>query len=386
MKKKHIAFVMGTILLGGAERALINLLNGFDYERYDVTLWICGDEPGATEKINSNVHISYVSSEFALPDGLREGARLYHPRKLLARLLAKSNRKDDARNKFYYSKSLPPITDTCYDCVIAYRGWDVSILRFAFLRLKGKQTAVWMHNDTYSTEFPYPYFYQKADRIFCVSKTIRQHLLERYPGVPGERVDVIYNALDREDIFRKAEAEPDQTLKHPCILSVGRLSWEKNFEIIPETARVLREQGHDFTWYIIGEGYKRRDIEPRIREFSVGEQVLLLGAKDNPYPYFKNCDLFVQTSTTEGYCITTAEAKLFRKPVVTTDIPVMHEQFEDHVNGLIAPAITSAALASSIGELLSDEALRQRIAAALEAETEDSDCGIQRLYAFLQRC
>ncbi len=385
MTKKNIAIVMGTIYLGGAERALINMLNHFDYERYRVVLWICGEEQGNISLINEKVDIRHVCSEFALP---HEKTSCYNPlvatKRIYHRLMAKVNTADDEKNKHYYSKSLPTLSEEVYDCMIAYRGWDAAILRFAFNRVKAKKHIVWMHNDTYELDFPFSLYYKNADKIFCVSKTIKQHMLEKYTGLDG-KLEVFYNILDEADVLKKSEQPCDVEMEQPALLSVGRLSWEKGFEIIPETAALLKQRGHRFHWYIIGEGYKRRDIEPKIEDFQVQDCVHLLGAKDNPYPYFKNCNIFVQTSVTEGYCITTAEAKLFHKPVVTTNLPVMYEQFTNRKNGIIAEAISPEALAEAVGELLCNTSLCRQLSEELKKETCSHADSFRLLYDFIEQ-
>lgn len=379
MSKKSIAFVMGQMVLGGAERALINMLKFFDYNHYQVTLWICGKEPGNTDYIHKNVRIRHISSEFGFESGTdaaesvnKAVSPIEKIRQIKAKALAKANKSDDAKNMHYFSQSLPKLTPEQYDCVIAYRGWDASILRIAFHRLNAAKRIVWMHNDTFDTSFPFPDYYQKADKIFCVSKTIKQHMLEKYPRLDAKKLDVFYNIIDTEDIKAKAEQPCEIPMQHPALLSVGRLSWEKGFEMIPEIAFLLRQRGYFFHWYIIGEGYKRRDIEPKIHEYQVEDDVTLLGAMDNPYPYFKNCDIFVQTSITEGYCITTAEAKVFCKPVVTTNLPVMYEQFTNHENGIIAKEITAASLADGIEELFVNIELKKNIITQMNIENSNN--------------
>ncbi len=385
MNKKNIAIVMATLYLGGAERALINMLNHFDYKRYRVVLWICGKEQGNVDFVNKNVEIKHVTSEFILPS---QKTSEHNPfiigKKLYTRFMAKVNIADDEKNKYYYSRSLPKLSQETYDCVIAYRGWDASILRFAFHRLASKKRIIWMHNDTYEVGFPFSLYYRKADKIFCVSKTIKQHMLDKYTGLEG-KLEVFYNILDEKGVLQKAEHPCDLKMGHPTLLSVGRLSWEKGFEIIPETASLLKQKGYPIQWYIIGEGYKRRDIEPKIKEFHVQDCVYLLGAKENPYPYFKSCDIFVQTSVTEGYCITTAEAKLFFKPVVTTNLPVMHEQFKHRENGIIAQEITPASLAEAIGELLSNPDLCQKLSQQLKTEHRSDLASFPALYEFVEK-
>ena len=375
---------MGPIYLGGAERALINMLNHFDYEKYRVALWICGDEQGNVHLIPPSVDVKYMNSEFAVNDADLSKTPLSVIKSTYNKLLAKVTIKDDQKNKHYFSRSLPLASRDNYDCIIAYRGWDASVLRFAFHRLRGKKRVIWMHNDTYDTAFPFPKYYGQADHIFCVSKTIKQHMLEKYCLSP-KKISVFYNILDEEDVLKKGEAPCNEPMQHPAILSVGRLSWEKGFEMIPETASILKHKGHTFCWYIIGEGYKRRDIEPKITEFGVEDCVVLLGAKDNPYPFYKKCDIFVQTSITEGYCITTAEAKLFFKPIVTTNLPVMQEQFRDHINGLIAEELTPTSLAKSVDELLSTPTLCKTLSDQLRKESGNTPDPFPPLYEYIEK-
>lgn len=382
---------MGQMVLGGAERALINMLKFFDYDNYQVTLWICGKEPGNIDYIHKDVRIRHIQSEFDFESVADAADRridknvtpIKKIQQIKAKALAKVNKSDDAKNMHYFSQSLPKLTPEQYDCVIAYRGWDASILRIAFYRLNARKHIVWMHNDTFDTSFPFPNYYQKADKILCVSKTIKQHMLEKYPRLDAKKLCVFYNIIDEDDIKTKAEQPCETVIQHPALLSVGRLSWEKGFEIIPEIAFQLRQRDYLFHWYIIGEGYKRRDIEPKIKEFQVEDYVSLLGAKENPYPYFKNCDIFVQTSITEGYCITTAEAKVFCKPVVTTNIPVMHEQFIDHKNGIIAKEITAVSLADGIEELFRNLKIKDEIIANLTANCFLSKSDLARLYDYI---
>ena len=111
--------------------------------------------------------------------------------------------------------------------------------------------------------------------------------------------------------------------------------------------------------------------------------ICLLGAKENPYPYINACSIYVQTSTSEGWCLTTQEARILHKPCVVTDIPVMHEQFIDGVNGIIANGTDAVALYEGIMRLLSSQELRERIVNNLKAEPQDGAVEMQKLYDFL---
>lgn len=105
------------------------------------------------------------------------------------------------------------------------------------------------------------------------------------------------------------------------IMTVGRLVSVKGQQMIPYTVRLLLNAGHDIHWYLVGDGLLRETVEEEIKKHDVADRVHLLGTQMNPYPYIKNCDIYVQPSFSEGYCTTTMEAKILHKPIVTTDAP-----------------------------------------------------------------
>ena len=101
------------------------------------------------------------------------------------------------------------------------------------------------------------------------------------------------------------------------------------------------------------------------------------------YPYMKACTIYVQTSTSEGWCLTTQEARILRKPCVVTDIPVMHEQFADGENGIIANGTDAVSLYNGIMRLIKSPDLCNRIIKNLESTPQDGVMELNKLYDFL---
>lgn len=128
----------------------------------------------------------------------------------------------------------------------------------------------------------------------------------------------------------------------------------------------------------------RSEVEAEIERYDVADRVILLGTKINPYPYIKNCDIYVQPSFTEGYCTTTVEAKVLCKPIVTTDAPGMREQFVSGENGLIVDAMTPEALAEGIRQLLDHPEMCEKFTNALKNESFDNAKEMQKLYDFIE--
>jgi glycosyltransferase involved in cell wall biosynthesis len=150
------------------------------------------------------------------------------------------------------------------------------------------------------------------------------------------------------------------------LLSVGRLSKQKGFDLAVEIFERLQAKGYLLEWTIIGEGSERPRLEQMIAERKL-EGFHLVGLKENPYPYFADCDIYVQPSRYEGYCITLAEARMFAKPSVVTDFAGAREQLKPDETGLIVDCAVSA-LEAAIQTLLDDPALRQKFSDNLRAE------------------
>ena len=133
-----------------------------------------------------------------------------------------------------------------------------------------------------------------------------------------------------------------------------------------EAAAILKKEGIPFRWYIIGDGERRWQIEEQINALGVQDEMVLLGALVNPYPWFKDCDIYVQTSVFEGSCTTLTEALIFGKPVVTTDIDIAFEKIDDGQNGLICK-MTGEDIAEKIRSLLTDPVRRKQMQAYIES-------------------
>lgn len=155
-------------------------------------------------------------------------------------------------------------------------------------------------------------------------------------------------------------ADMDSNGHEITLLSVGRYSEAKNFDNVPAICKKIREYGKDVIWYIIGYGGDEQLIRQRIIENDMGEYVILLGKKDNPYPYIKNCDLYVQPSRYEGKAVTVREAQALHKPVVITEFATSSSQLSNGYDGVIVP-MDNEGCAKKIVELLDDKEKMQQL-------------------------
>jgi glycosyltransferase involved in cell wall biosynthesis len=251
-----------------------------------------------------------------------------------------------------------------YDVAIAYQQGVPTF--FIATKVNAKKKLAWINADIFAAGYDMDYcrqFYDKMDHIIAVSERLREKLSKKTPWMK-DKLQCIYDIINPSLIQQFAGAPHDGM--DACdgeitsIVTVGRLAKPKNHSLAVKAARILKDKGVNFKWYFVGEGEMRASIEEEISMLGLERQVQLLGFKENPYPYMAMADVYVQTSSFEGFGLTIAEAKILQRPVVSTNFDVVHDQITDRQNGLIAE-MTPESVADKIMELLHDETLRQRI-------------------------
>ena len=219
-----------------------------------------------------------------------------------------------------------------FDVVVGYEESVATVFASKFNTYR----IAWMHCDynlyrTYSNNRDEHSLYSLFDRIVCVSEATRRAFSDNFPECT-DRLGVLYNSIDTGHIVRMASvAIGDGAFKTDCftILSVGRMVEVKQYHLIPSfAARMLTlVPSLRFRWYIIGDGDEHyiEDIRSEIKRLQVAEYVVLLGARDNPYPYIAHSDLVVCTSRSESFSYTLVEAMTLHVPVVSIECPSTKE-------------------------------------------------------------
>lgn len=225
---------------------------------------------------------------------------------------------------------------------------------------------------------------RQMDKIYAVSQRAKELFLQVHPKC-AKAADVLHNVIIPKDILSKSCAPADGMLLDgtTTLCTVGRLSQEKGQQMIPRVAQMLKEAGYTFRWYLIGDGALRPELEKQIGNLGLEDCVILLGAKSNPYPYMRQCHIYVQPSLCEALCTTTMEAKILCKPIVTTDAPGMQEQFISGTNGLIVEEMTPESLFQGITQLLQDPAMQERFFVTLTETSTSNHHPLQKLYSFI---
>lgn len=380
---------MDTMTMGGAEKALVELLKVFDYDKYDVTLWLRDNSGELFSSVDSRVKISYWKQDNMRSNWLSE-LRRFHVfsfiKGLYYRVLSRINSNNYDKNAVYSYRCMDKIEQR-YDCVVSYQILFPFTDTIALYHMQAPKKVLWVHGRNVLNKKNNKFFdrlYRKFNKIYCVSEKTREDFVHDFPHCK-DIAQVCYNVFDAEDIIKRGSLEPDvQMCKSTVnIVSVGRLSSIKGHDRIPQIVERLTSNNYHVKWYIVGDGDNRAAVEELIREYDVMNDVILLGMKDNPYPYIRQCDIYVQPSYSEGYCTTTMEAKILHKPIVTTDVPGMREQFESGVNGLIVESSVDG-LYSGIKKLLDEPELCESFVERLKGEKLDNSGELKKLYDFIE--
>ena len=181
-------------------------------------------------------------------------------------------------------------------------------------------------------------------------------------------------------LFEPADEMPvDGSIR---LLSVGRFCEAKNFDNVPDICRRLRESGVNVKWYLIGFGGDEDLIRRRIAEAGMEKHVIVLGKKDNPYPYMKACDAYVQPSRYEGNCVCVHEAQILCKPVIITNYATAGSQLTDGFDGVVVP-MDNEGCAAGIAAVLRDEALLARLRENTSKSDYTNSGEVEKLYALM---
>ena len=348
-EKKSILFVMAGMNRGGAERSLINLLELMDREQYEIDLLVFDTSGKLMAQVPKDVRVLSPDRRLKCVSTSSKGELIenFSAKAVALRVVYNLRKKRDkipylqSQEKWesVYLPALKPLPKE-YDIAVAYMHSLPSY--YVIDKVNAKRKILWVHND-YSRlakgrDFDRPYF-EKADRVVTISEQCVQELVKIFPDL-ADKFTCIYNLNPEKKIREKAmEFYPEEyrNCKRLKLISIGRLNYQKGFDYAVEAARILRDKGVDFSWFIIGSGELKDALEEQIRSLGVEETVHLLGERENPYPYIQNADIVVQTSRFEGKSIVLDEAKILCKPIITTDYVSVHDQIDNGKTGMIVP-------------------------------------------------
>ncbi len=340
----------------GAEMALVNLLKKLDsmktYELFLYSIIPCGE---LFEQLPKNVHI--LNKRISNSPLLSFFGRLRIAQALLASFFYKltgfrllpymiKNVKDQRSKgkRLQYDKLLwrlladgKPRARDSYDLAVAYI--EGAAAYYVSDKVNASHKAAFIHIDYEQagyTSYMDRDCYSSMDRIYVVSNAVGQKFTGFYPKL-RDKVSLFRNLLDRDEILKKALTGQGFTDGFDGIrlVTVGRLHYQKGYDIAIEALARIIKDGYHVRWYIIGEGMERPNLETLIKKHGLEKSFILMGMKDNPYPYIKQADIYVHASRFEGKSIAIEEAQILGKAIAASDCTGNTEQIESGYDGVL---------------------------------------------------
>ena len=396
--KKRVFIAMHYLEIGGAETSLIGLLNSFDYSQYDVDLFLYAHRGEMMKYIPRQVRLlpeekAYQSIESPLISTLKSGHICIAFARLWAKYqyanFAKKHAVSDSAAIFQYTQDavcpfLPSLHKYGeYDLAISY----LTPHRIVLDKVKAKKKIAWIHTDytqvTIDVKRELP-IWNAYDYIASISDEVTKSFLHIFPTLKP-KILLFENILSDKLV---TERTSEEVIDFPHeenrinLLSIGRFSYAKNYDNVPEICKKIRQRGLNTYWYIIGYGKDETLIKQRIQEAGMDDYVILLGKKENPYPYIKACDFYVQPSRYEGKSVTVREAQLLGKPVIITDYPTAKSQVTHGEDGIIVPQ-TNEGCANDMADFFYDKNLQHKIIATIHKNDYTNKKEICKLYRIL---
>ncbi|MBQ8783402.1 MAG: glycosyltransferase [Clostridia bacterium] len=389
--KKKILFIIPNLKSGGAEKSLVTLLQLFDYDKYEVSLFLFREEGLFLNSVPPEIKILTAGENYNLFDGdakraikafLKKGRVVLAVSRLLyARCFEKNSSYERETKMWKHLKKAVDIPTKHYDCVIGYLE---GMSNWLALEINGEKKIGYLHNYLDKTSNDKRNFVEKIslyDYFVTVSLECAENI--KKACMEYKNLHVIHNIVSPYFIRKSAESEGLPEGAGIKLLTVGRLTYQKGLEYAIDACKLLKEECYDIKWYHIGVGEERQNLLKRIEANNLTDTFILLGEKANPYPYINSCDIYVQPSRYEGKSIAIDEAKCLQKPIVVTNFPSVYDQIEDGVNGLICE-MNAKSVADAVERLINDEKLRVKLSENLSKEKIGNEEEIQKLYDLIE--
>ena len=343
--KKTILFINGHLDAGGCERSLVDVLKNMDYDKYDVDLLLLEHTGDYLNEVPKNVRVFLYSLDNAFGR--------------LDECLIRAIKKRDyfsfwfRVNYFLWKKIGPYFAEKMkklfsdlredYDIIIAYRpGICTDLAAFIFC---GEKKISWWHHGTMNitgkSKESLNKAYQKMDKVVSVSKSCKKMLEKNFPDIK-EKIIVIPNMIIPDELTQKAKLYRTQEFQDANlkIVTVGRMSYEKNMILCPEIAVQLKNSGIDFRWILIGDGEEENHIREKIHKYGLQKNLVMIGRKNNPYPYIANADIMVHPSLVESQGIVILESMALSTLVIAVESSGPSEFIKSGDNGyLVKPNV-----------------------------------------------
>ena len=270
-----------------------------------------------------------------------------------------------------------------YDLALEFHGYGKFPTAYTAVRVKAARKALLFHDASiHWLEYVVSYL-DYYDRLYCVSDAVYDKLASMFPD-KQDRMEVLHNFIDADEIRRRSDEKSDisEFTGEFKILTIARLEYQKGIDVAVRAAKILKDRGIPFRWYVIGDGHDKKKLRMLIRSKGLCDSFILLGIRQNPYPYLKACDLFALTSRFEGYPVTLIEARALCVPILASDMPCIREQITDGVNGMLT-SLNPKEIAEKIIQFREDPSMGSKMKENMAGEIIDFSADYSKIEALI---
>lgn len=333
MKKKKILVYMHRMISGGAERIIVNILNNYSRNKYNMVLVIAdGEYSEYIETINSDVKIIFLEAE--------------NTREIIDGLVMTVNR--EKPDLIYTQINYNNITFLLAKLLGKIR--TPVIVEEADTRILTSESS---RKNKIATRLLYKFW---ASKVILLTRTMAE-ILNKDFKIPEDKLVVIHNPIEIDEIYklRDEPIEDNEKSAKKTIIAVGRLDEVKDYVTLLKAIQIVSDE-IEVQLQILGTGILGNELKILSKILGIEDRVQFLGFQDNPYKHVRNSDVFVLTSRREGLPNVIIEAMASGTPVISTDCMTgPREIIGDNEYGILVPVGDHEKLAEEIIELLRDK-------------------------------
>lgn len=357
---KKILIVGFSLKVGGIERALVEQLKAINYNEYQVDLFLfshfgpyLSDIPVQVNLLPENCILKYYGLTqkeakksivgFIVRSCLAIIARKMGSPWLLTKVLRYVRLKNeyDIAISYFQNGSLNSLYCGCNELVLDC--------------VDAKKKIAWVHSDYIIGRIHNEYndsLYKRFDAVVNVSYSMKNKF-ERLDIIPKSKSFVVYNRYDFQNCMHKAsELINDKPNGAFNLITVGRLEKEKGIDNLFAIAKSLYDKGHKFKWYFIGDGVLASWCKEYITNNNLENNVILMGQKDNPYPYIAQSNMLVSGSLSETFGMSILEALTLNIPVIAYKYEAVSELLNES-NGIVCESFDD--MSNTLSNLINNQ-------------------------------
>ncbi len=399
--RKKILFVINTMGRAGAETAMLELLKALDSPEYDISLYVIMGQGEMIGKLPPYVrlrNLRFNAHSVLSRQGkrgmmatvcrafFRNGGQIKKIRGIAGNLASMGR-----QGKFQADKLLWRMLsdgslrlEEQFDLAVAWL--EGASAYYVAEHVKAARKCAFIHIDYESAGYTREMdrnCWDSFEKIFMVSQEVKEHFLAVYPEY-ADKAEIFHNLVDQEGIRRRSREAGgfSDGYEGKRLLTVGRLTWQKAYDIAIDAMKLLKDKGCNVRWYILGEGDQRRTLEKKIAALQLKEDFVLLGAAENPCPYYAQADIYVHATRFEGKSIAIQEAQTLGCAVIASDCNGNREQIKNGEDGILCQ-LTPEGIAESIETLLQNEETRKKLGKSAERKNMAQEQELQKLLQLL---